>query len=153
MPVRDLTMTFENAHATRRPLPADDGTLKITVVYTSDDATLFAMQRAAGLTGKLPAKLTLIYPQIVPFQRPLTSPPVQPEFTEQHLREIAGQVPMDIDIRICLCRDPQDALRAELPPQSVIVLGGRKRWWRTAERILAQELRRGGHEVILAEME
>jgi len=146
-------MKFENARATRRPIPAEDDTLNITVVYTSEKATLFAMQRAAGLAGKLPAKLTLIYPQIVPFQRPIDNPPVQPEFTEQHLREIAGQVPLDIDIRICLCRDPQDALRAELSPHSVVVLGGRKHWWPTAERNLAQTLRRAGHEVILTETE
>jgi len=152
--MRDSEMPYENANELwLRPVEAEDDTLKVTVVYTSDRATTSAMQKAAVLAGSLHARLTLVYPEIVPFPRPITSPPVLPEFTEQRLRTIAGQVPVDTEIRVCRCRDRKDALAATLRPQSVVVLGGRKRWWPTVEKSLARQLRRAGHEVIFTETE
>ena len=147
-------MRHENAQQlSPRPVEGADDTLKLTVVYTSDHATLSAMQEAAALAGSLHARLTLLYPQIVPYPRPATSSPVLAEFTEKRLRKLAGQIPVDTEIRICLCRDREDALTLELTPRSVVVLGGRKRWWPTAEKRLARKLRRDGHEVILTETE
>jgi hypothetical protein len=147
-------MRYENAQQLfHLPVAGEDGTLKVTVVYTSDQATLSAMQEAAVLAGSLQARLTLVYPQIVPYPRPVTSPPVLPEFTERRLRALASQIPVDTEIHVCLCRDPEDALATELAPRSVVVLGGRKRWWPTAEKSLAQRLRRAGHEVIFTETE
>jgi len=136
-----------------RPAEAEDDTLKITVVYTSEKATLLAMQKAVALASSLPAKLRLVYPQIVPYPCPVASPPVLPEFTAKRLRQMASHVALDTDIHVCLCRDREDALRAELLPRSVVVLGGRKRWWPTAEKGLARKLRRAGHEVIFTETE
>jgi hypothetical protein len=147
-------MTYPNlSQLSPRPAEGEDDTLKVTVVFTSDQATRSAMQKAAVLAGSLHARLTLVYPQIVPFPRPVTSPPVLPEFTERRLRGIASQIPVDTDIHVCLCRDREDALTAALRPRSLIVLGGRKRWWPTAEMGLARKLRRAGHEVIFTETE
>ena len=147
-------MRYHNVHqSSLRPVAGDDATLKITVVYTGEPATRAAMERAALLAGDLCARLTLIYPQIVPYPRPVTSPTVPAEFVEERLRSIASQVPVDTEIRICLCRDREDALTAELRPQSVVVLGGPKRWWPTAEKSLAKKLRRAGHRVIFTETE
>ena len=50
-------------------------------------------------------------------------------------------------------RDPAETLAAVLKPDSVVVLGGRKRWWPTTEERLARKLRRIGHEVIFTETE
>jgi hypothetical protein len=36
---------------------------------------------------------------------------------------------------------------------SIVVLGGRKRWWPTREKKLARQLRRAGHEVVFKETE
>ncbi|HEV3329919.1 MAG TPA: hypothetical protein VG096_02990 [Bryobacteraceae bacterium] len=147
-------MPYENSHQSYLlPAVGEDDTLKVTVVYTSDQATLSAMQSAATLAGSLHANLTLVYPQVVPYPRPLNSPPVLPAFTEKRLRAIASQIPMDTDIHVCLCRDREDALATELRPRSVVVLGGRKRWWPTAEKSLARKLLRAGHEVIFTETE
>ena len=147
-------MRYQNANQlSLTPTEGADETLNVTVVYTSDQATLSAMQKAAVLAGSLHARLTLIQPQIVPYPRPLTSPPILPEFTEKRLRAIASQIPVDTEIQVCLCRDREDALAATLKPRSVVVLGGRKRWWPTAEKSLARKLRRAGHEVIFTETE
>jgi hypothetical protein len=42
-------------------------------------------------------------------------------------------------------------LTAVLDPNSLVVVGGRKRFWPTQEELLAKTLRRQGHEVIFAE--
>lgn len=146
-------MQYQTNQLSLGSVGAEADTLKVTVVYTSDQATLSAMQKAAVLAASLHARLTLVYPQIVPFPRPVTSSPVLAEFTERRLRKIAGQVPVDTEIHICLCRDREDALAAALKPGSVVVLGGRKRWWPTAEKSLARKLRSAGHEVIFTETE
>lgn len=146
-------MKSQNTRAFVRPAEAEGDTLKITVVYTSDEATLSAMREAAVLANSLNAKLTLVYPEVVPYPRPLNNPPVALEFTEQRLRDLACHVSIDTDIRVCLCRDPQDALFTELSPETIIVLGGRKVWRPTAEKRLARTLRRAGHEVIFTETE
>ena len=152
--MRDSEMQHQNANQlSLGPVEGEDDTLKVTVVHTSDQATLSALQKAAVLANSLHARLTLLYPQIVPFPRPVTSSPVLPEFTERRLRKIASHIPADTEIRICLCRDREDALAVELRPRSVIVLGGRKRWWPTPEKSLARKLRRAGHEVIFTETE
>jgi hypothetical protein len=40
-----------------------------------------------------------------------------------------------------------------LSPRSLVIVGGRKRRWPTAEERLARQLRRNGHEVIFTETE
>jgi len=109
------------------------------------------LREAGRLASRLNASLTLVVPQIVPYPLPLTSPPVLLGFNERRFRIVSGQSPVETTVRIYLCRDRDAMLRDVLPPHSVVVIGGRKRWWPTAEKRLANWLRRGGHEVILIE--
>src|SRR5262252_8444990 len=50
--------------------------LEVSVVYTTPDAAMSALRRAALLAGNLGVRVTLIVPQVVPYPLPLTSPPV-----------------------------------------------------------------------------
>jgi len=127
--------------------------LNIAVVFTSAEATIAAMKRAGALAEQLNARITLVVAQIVPWPLPLDSPPVLLDFSEKRFRDIADQSPVDITVRLYLCRDRLEVLRAVLAPHSLVVVGGRKRWWPTPEKHLASSLRRDGHEVIFAEME
>jgi hypothetical protein len=43
-----------------------------------------------------------------------------------------------------------ETIRQVLKPDSVVIVGGRKRWWPTREQKLATALRRDGHRVILS---
>lgn len=129
------------------PLEADHN-LDISVVFTSLDATLSALHKAAGLAASLRARITLIVPQIVPYPLPLHSPTVLPDFNEASWRVIASRVPVETNVRIYLCRDRWEMLGMVLKPRSLVVVGYRKRWWPTAEDRLARKLRQAGHEVI-----
>jgi hypothetical protein len=57
-----------------------------------------------------------------------------------------------LDARIRLvCRDKRRILKLLLTPQSVVVIGSKKRWWPTSAQRLARDLQNDGHHVIFAE--
>jgi hypothetical protein len=127
--------------------------LNIDVVFTSMDTTLAALKKAAALADRLGARITLLVPQVVPYPLPLESPPVLLEWNERRFRVIAEECPVETTVHIYLCRDRVQTLLAVLRPDSLVVVGGRKRWWPTPESSLARRLRRGGHKVVFAEAE
>jgi len=127
--------------------------LNVDVVFTSVEPTLAALKKAGALASRLNGRVTLVVPQIVPYPLPLKTPPVLIDFNERRFRIIASESPVETTVRIYLCRDPLEALTAVLQPHSVVVVGGRRSWWPTAEKRLAGKLRRVGHEVIFTESE
>ena len=138
----------------RRPehaLEERESGLSVAVVFTSVDATVAALKRAGTLAESLGAHITLVVPQVVPYALPLTSPPVLLEFQEKRFREIAAESPVDITVRLYLCRDDMEVLKKVLRPHSLVVVGGKKRFWPTPAKRLARRLQKAGHEVIFAE--
>ena len=105
------------------------------------------------MASSLSARVTLLVPQVVPYPLPLETPPVLVDFSERRFRLIACQSPVETRVRIFLCRDRFEILNSVLSPRSLVVVGGRRRWWPTAERRLARKLRGAGHEVIFTETE
>jgi hypothetical protein len=155
---KDMALAFERMlipAVTRPQKPAEqEGTrLGVVVVFTSVESTVHALRKAGALASRLGAHITLLVPQVVPYPLPLTSPPVLLDFSERRFRVIATESPVETTVRLYLCRDQLETLAAVLEPHSLIVLGGRKRWWPTREERLARKLRRSGHEVIFTEME
>jgi hypothetical protein len=135
-------------------LPGSDETnrrLEIVVVYTSVQATVSALSRAAALANGLNARLRLVMLNVIPYPLPLESPPVRCDFSERRLLEIASTSPVETRVHLCMCRQRFKTLVALLQPRSLVVIGGHKTWWPTNEGKLARALRRAGHEVILAE--
>lgn len=127
--------------------------LSVIVVFTSVEPTVEALRRAGVLANRLRARITLLVPQIVPYPLPITSPPVLLDFNEKRFRVIARESPVETKVHIYLCRDRFVELGNVLEPHSLVVIGGRKRCWPTAEKKIAKHLRRAGHEVILVETE
>jgi hypothetical protein len=125
--------------------------LNVAVVFTSVEATMAALRKAGALANRLSGRITLVVPQVVPYPLPLTSPPVLLDWNEKRFREIASESPVETTVLIFLCRNWLETLSAVLSPRSLVVVGGRKRWWPTAEKRLARQLRRAGHEVIFTE--
>jgi hypothetical protein len=126
--------------------------LDIVVIFTSVNATTMALKRTGALAESLGARITLVVAQVVPYPLPLTSPPVLLDFQERRFREIAAESPVDIRVQLYLCRDELETLKRVLKPHSLIVIGGRRRWWPTSEQKLARKLQTG-HEVIFTEIQ
>jgi hypothetical protein len=137
-----------------RPEPAiseSESALNITVVFTAAKDTIAALKKAGTMAESLGARITLLVLQIVPFPLPLTSPPVLLDFQEKRFRDIAAESPVDTIVQLYLCRDREETLSKVLEPHSLVVVGGRKRFWPTLASRMARRLRKAGHEVILTE--
>jgi hypothetical protein len=142
---------------TRAPHPwttgDSDSPLTISVVFTSVNATLGALRTAAALANRLHARITLVVPEVVSYPLPLDKPPVLHNWNRRRFHVLASKSPVETTVSFYLCRDRDETLARVLKPHSLVIIGGRKRWWPAAESRLASRLRKLGHEVILAETE
>jgi len=138
-------------HPTRPVGEEADQKLNIAVVFTSVEPTLLALKEAGSLANSLSARITLMVPQVVPYPLPLETPPVLVEFNEHRFRVIASESLVETSVQIYLCRDRMEMLLGMLSPNSLVVIGGRKKWWPTTEKLMARRLRQAGHKVILIE--
>ena len=126
--------------------------LEVLVIYTGVRGTLAALRMADGLARKLGAHIRLLLPYEVPYALPLTKPAVPVEFLENQVRELASTIHLGVAAQILLCRDKRRTLGLLLRPDSLVVVGGRTRWWPTAAQRLAQAVQKDGHSVIFAEL-
>jgi len=130
--------------------------LEINVIFTDHRGTLGALKTAGALAHQLRAHINLLVPRVVPYAFPLASPPVSIQFTERRLLDLAhrgAQGPIVISVQLYLCRDPRLCLLEALEPRSLVVVGGRARWWPTKETKLARTLQFAGHHVVFASLE
>jgi hypothetical protein len=125
--------------------------LNVHVVFTTLDGAKAAFRLAVKLARDLGARVTVLAAQVVPYPLPLERPPVPIEFTERALLRIVSEEDMDTAIEVRLCRDSEETIREALVPESVVVMGGGRRWWPIREWMLAWRLRRDGHHVIYAD--
>ena len=152
-PTFEKRLTLGRKHQAPARLEESEHQLDVSVVFTSAEATSAALRHAGALADRLNARIRLVAPQVVPYHLPLESPPVLLDFSEHRLLEIARESPVETTIQIYLCRDAWEALKNVLAPHSLVVIGGKRRWWRTREESLARRLHRAGHEVVFTEME
>lgn len=135
-----------------RPHFRDDGEkadgFSVTVVFTTVAATLMALRRAGELARELNARIRILMPHVVPYPLPIDRPPVDPEFKLRHFRTITADDTIETSIDVRLCRNSDDAVKQALCPQSVVLIGGPRRFWPTRETRLARKLSVAGHHVI-----
>jgi hypothetical protein len=120
------------------------------VLFTDLAGTRASLAAATQYARGLDAQITILNAQVVPYPLPLDCPPVPVEFTERTLCSLASEQTVATAVEIYLCRDKNETIRMVLPPESLVVMGGRERWWRNAENRLAGILRRDGHCVVFA---
>ena len=123
--------------------------LEVNVIYTRLPGTANTLKAACTLARGLGARLTVHLAQVIPYPLELKSPHVSIPFAEEQLGLLAGRQPVETSVQVHLCRDVTDAMSRALKPQSVVVIGSRRCWWRTREESLAKTLRHQGHHVIL----
>jgi len=128
-----------------------DPGLCVTVISTTPNGTIAALNAARCLAKDLGARITLLKVEVVPLRIPLDESPASLAFAAQQqcsrvLQSSAREV--DVTIRTCLCHDRDLCLGRLLRRRALVVIGGRRRWWSSREEKLEQALRRLGHHVI-----
>lgn len=126
--------------------------LEITVIFTGPAATLSALMWAHQCAQTLNAHIVLVC-QVVPRYFDFTKSPISTTFMERQLCSMAAAWCPDVavEIRIVLCRHLDQCLKRIFDRESVVILGGRKRWWHSREQRLAKTLESSGHRVLFVD--
>lgn len=124
---------------------------EVVIIHTSPRATRVALDAAADLARGLAARVRIVVPQIVPYPRFLTDPPVAAEFTRQSFRSMAVGTGVEVKVDVRYCRDRDEMLEYALTPGSLVVVGRTSFWLPRGESRLEWKLRRLGYHVIVAE--
>jgi hypothetical protein len=153
-------MTSKNRTG-RRPVAANEaslkpvqqfdaaGTLEVVVPYTSPEMTEKVAESAAALSAGLNVLLKLVAVYVAPYPAELRCPAAMERHLTARLTELAERTSLPSCVHLVVSRDRVEAFRQVLPPESAVLLGSRKRFWRTREEKLARELTRLGHHVLL----
>jgi hypothetical protein len=130
------------------PPPSPDGPrFDLKVIFTDLPKTAAALATARTMARGLGARITVMMAQVVPYPLPLAEPDVPVEFTQRLLQSIAVE---DATVEIYLCRDRKQTIRHALPPDSLVIVGARKRhWWPSWEYQLTKILRQDGRRVLV----
>lgn len=137
-----------NSETAEGPGPGD---LVVNVIFTDPQRTALALETAGSLAGSIGARIQLLAAQAVPYRLPLDEPQVSVRFAERLLSDLVGgleQAGFETSARLYLCRDRLETLMQVLRPNSLVVIGGRNRWWPTAASRMARALRSKGHQVV-----
>ena len=123
----------------------------VYAVATSVEESITAVRVAGGLAEAIGVPVTLIHFQPVSYALPVDEPgAVSPLETAECLDKLRQQG-FDLRIRVCLCRDPKQAIPMTFKPHSFIVLAGRRGWWPNASTRLWKLLEAAGHYVLFVD--
>jgi hypothetical protein len=128
--------------------------LELNVIFTDVQSTAAALNFAQSFARDLGARISLRAAVAVPFQLPLDQPPVSVAFLQDVMRKLVSQLKretFDPTLHLYLCRDRLGALSQVLKPNSLVVIGGRKRWWPSAETRMARALQNQGYRVVFVD--
>jgi len=124
----------------------------VEVIYTTDQGTKHALQKAWALAQDLGARVRIVFVYAVPYTLPLGKPAISLPFLQNKLVKLADDFPGQASVQIFLCREVLRALQDALPQTSLVVLGGRRRrWWPTKGQRMESRFKKLGYQVIFAE--
>ena len=135
------------------PGEAQDGHRpRITVVYTTMEGTLAALEAAVQLSSGLGAEIVLLVAEKVAIYYPINYAHLAAKFFEGVRTMIVKELRMkesSIKLEIFFCRLPAQCFEAMLDERSIVVLGTESRWWQRRERRMVRTLKVLGHDPVL----
>ena len=143
---------------TRGELRIDPGTLvpetaveemEVVVPYTEWAITDALLKRTAALTAGLNVRLTLVAIQTIPYPASFPGPTAVHAHLVEQLEDLAGRCTLPVQAQVVMARSREEGFRYMLRPDSTVLLGTRKRLWRTSEERLAKMFVADGHKVAL----
>lgn len=134
-----------------RDLGADSfaGEVELVVPYTEPAVTRAVLERAAALTAGLNARISLVAVQALPYPTPFVCPTAIYSYLVDQLVDLADGCPLPVAPQVILARSREEGFRQALKSETTVLVGTRRRFWRTAEERLAKSLLADGHKVVL----
>ena len=129
------------------------GAIEIVVPFTEWAVTEVVMQRAAVFASRLNASLMLLAVHTLPYPMAFGCPALVHAHLVEQLIELASRCPLPVNPQVVLARSCEEGFRHALKPESTVLLGTRRRLWKTSEERLAAALARDGHHVALVHVE
>lgn len=143
---------------TRGVLQIDPGSLapagespaiELTVLYTEPELTEALLRHAVALTAGLDAKIHLVAVHTVPYPCDFECPASVHAYLVERLVDLASRCQVPVRPEVVLARSREEGFQFALEPESTVLVGSRKRLWRTSEEKLARILAHEGHKVAL----
>jgi hypothetical protein len=127
-------------------------TESVSVLFTTEEATLAAARVASAMAKAMGVPVSVIDVRTVPYplsmDSPVESSPVESEAFKQRL-EMAG---VDARVRVFWCRNRKSVVPRAFGGHSLIVIGGKRRWWRTEPERWRRRLEAAGHFVLFVDV-
>src|ERR1700679_3016440 len=120
------------------------GPIEVVVPFTEWAVTEAVMSRAAAFTANLNASLLLIAVHTVPYPMPFGCPALVHAHLVDQLIDLESRCPLPVNSQVVLARSCEEGFRHALKPESTVLLGTRRRLWKTSEERLAAALARDG---------
>jgi hypothetical protein len=121
---------------------------KVYVLFTNFDQTLGAVRVAGRLASAMGGDVTVVHFRSIGFGAPLDHPSgLSPVETDAFRARLAAEH-CGARVRVCLCRDPRQAIRSVIDGHSLVVIGGRRRWWPTPSNRWRRMLEKEGYVVV-----
>jgi hypothetical protein len=127
--------------------------MEIVVPYTEWSVTDALLKRAAEFTAGLNARVTLVAVHTVPYPATFGCPTAVHAHLVEQLVDLASRCPLPVTPHVVLARDREEGFLFVLHPEATVLVGSRKRLWRTSEERLARTLARDGHKVVLVHVQ
>jgi hypothetical protein len=125
------------------------GEIELVVPYTDLPITRALLQRAQALTAGLQARIKLVAVHSVPYPADFRCPTSAHAFLVDQLMELAAECSLPVNPQVILARSREEGFRYALSPESTVLLGTHRHFWRTEEERLARMLVSDGHKVAL----
>ena len=125
------------------------GEIEVVVPYTDLAITRALLKRAETLTAGLHVRIKLVAVHSVPYPAPFRCPTATHAFLVEQLLDLAGGCHLLVEPQVILARSREEGFRYALQPESIVLLGTHRRFWRTEQERLARTLVADGHNVAL----
>ena len=132
---------------------AFSGELELVVPFTEPDLARALLRKAVVLTAGLQARISLVAVHAVPFPADFRCSAATHTFLVDRLTELAAECPLPVNPLVVLARSSEEGFRYALRPESTVLVGTHRRFWRTNEERLARTLVADGHKVALLHIE
>ena len=127
--------------------------MEIVIPYTEWSLGEATIHRAAVLSARLSVVIRLIAVHAVPYPLQFGCPYTVHAHLVEQLIDLASRSPLPIHPQVILARSRQEGFRSALPSECTVLLGTRRRLWKTPEERLAAMLAADGHKVALVHVE